>query len=98
MNIEKSLQHFQSSNTLEKGLDIAVSKSKEQIYMLACKWKLLLHNKKTNPIFFSFPRLHLSALKVAYHYKIICNDAWGPDYTKILMEVFNTEIVHTLIL
>lgn len=60
MKTEERLQHFQSSNTQEKGLDTAVSKWEEQTYMLACEWKLLLHykppksNKKTNPISF-FP-------------------------------------------
>lgn len=89
MKAEESLQHFQSSTTQEKGLDIAVSKWKEQTYMLACEWKLLLHyksnkskKKKTNPTVFLLLNLHLSTFKVLYHYKIICNDAWGPHFAK----------------
>lgn len=88
MKIEGSLYHFQSSNTQEKRLDIAVSRWKEHTYMLACERKLLLHyksiksNKKTIPMFFLLPNLCLSTAKAVYHYKIICNDAWGLNFEK----------------
>lgn len=89
MKIEESLQHFKSSNTQEKRLDIAASKWKEQTYMLACEWKLLLHHKSPKKqqkdqsyFFFLLLSLHLSTFKVVYHYKIICKDVWGPNFVK----------------